>query len=151
MVFHALTFFILIVSRWFLSCNSSLCVGSFICGVCFCHYLFTFFHALGRLCFVIVAFPWSSLLFEPVHDKTYNKTCATSEDLDQNPDPSSLIRVLADRMYLYSLRTIQGRINENPVYTGWMYRLICVFAGHNDLIISNPPPLRNYLGSAPAL
>ena len=37
---------------------------------------------------------------EPVHDKTYNKTCATSEDSDQPAHPRSLIRIFADRMCL---------------------------------------------------
>ena len=38
------------------------------------------------------------LIYEPAHNKTYNKTCATSEDLDQTAHPRSLIRVFADRM-----------------------------------------------------
>ena len=38
--------------------------------------------------------------FEPVHDKTYNKTYASSEDLDQPAHSRSLIRVLANRMCL---------------------------------------------------
>ena len=37
---------------------------------------------------------------EPAHDKTYNKTCATSEDSDQPAHPRSLIRVFAGRMCL---------------------------------------------------
>ena len=37
---------------------------------------------------------------EPAHDKTYNKTCATSEDSDQPAHPRSLIRVFADRICL---------------------------------------------------
>ena len=40
------------------------------------------------------------LLFKPAHDKAYNKTCATSEDLDQPANPRSLTRVFADRMCL---------------------------------------------------
>ena len=39
-------------------------------------------------------------IFEPAHDKTYNKTCAISEDSDQPAHPRSLIRVFADRMCL---------------------------------------------------
>ena len=34
-----------------------------------------------------------------------------------------------------SLRAIQRGINENPCYTGWMYRLIWVFAGHAGFIV----------------
>ena len=38
--------------------------------------------------------------FEPAHDKTYSKTCATSEDSDQPVHLYSLIRIFADRMCL---------------------------------------------------
>ena len=37
---------------------------------------------------------------EPVHDRTYNKTCATCEDSDQPAHPRSQISVFADRMCL---------------------------------------------------
>ena len=37
---------------------------------------------------------------EPAHDTTYNKTCSISKYSDQPAHPRSLIRVLADRMYL---------------------------------------------------
>ena len=37
---------------------------------------------------------------EPAPDKTYNNTCATSEDSDQPAHPRILIRVFADRMCL---------------------------------------------------
>ena len=40
------------------------------------------------------------LIYEPAHDKTYNKTCVTREDSDQPAHPRSLIRVYADRMCL---------------------------------------------------
>ena len=36
-------------------------------------------------------------IIESAHEKTYNKTCATSEDSDQPAHPRSLIRVFADR------------------------------------------------------
>ena len=36
--------------------------------------------------------------FDPAHDKTYNKTCAPSEDSNQPGHPPSLIRVFAVRM-----------------------------------------------------
>ena len=35
----------------------------------------------------------------------------------------------------YSLWAIQRGMNENPCHTGWMYRLIWVFAGHTGLIV----------------
>ena len=44
--------------------------------------------------------PTDHVRLEPVHDKTYIKTCATSEDSDQPTHLRSLIRVFADRMCL---------------------------------------------------
>ena len=41
---------------------------------------------------------FSSLKNAPAHDKTYNKTYATSTDIDQPAHPRSLMRVLADCM-----------------------------------------------------
>ena len=35
----------------------------------------------------------------------------------------------------YGFRAILRRINENPCHTGWIYRLIWVFAGHTSLIV----------------
>ena len=35
----------------------------------------------------------------------------------------------------YSLQTIQRGMNKKPCHTGWMYRLILVFAGHTGLIM----------------
>ena len=40
------------------------------------------------------------LIFEHAHDKTYNKTCATSENSDQHAHLCSLIRVFADSICL---------------------------------------------------
>ena len=61
---------------------------------------------------------------EPAHDKTYNKTCATSEDSGQparpRTDQSSMIACA-----FYSLQTIQRGMNKNPCHTGWIYRLMC--------------------------
>ena len=37
-------------------------------------------------------------LNETAHNKIYNETCATSEDLDQSAHPQGLIRVFADHM-----------------------------------------------------
>ena len=61
---------------------------------------------------------------EPAHDKTYNKTCTTSEDLDQPVHPRSLIRIFANRMCL-----LQPPGKREPCHTGWMYRLNWVDAG----------------------
>ena len=36
------------------------------------------------------------LLYKPVHNKTYNKTCATSKNSDQPAHSRSLVRVFAD-------------------------------------------------------
>ena len=37
---------------------------------------------------------WYSLLYEPAHAETYNKTSATSEDSDQPVHPPSMARFL---------------------------------------------------------
>ena len=42
----------------------------------------------------------NKILYEPAYDKTYFKTCVTSEDSDQPAHPCRLIRVFEDRMYL---------------------------------------------------
>ena len=36
---------------------------------------------------------------------------------------------------LYNLWAIQRGIHENPCHTGWMFRLIWVFAGHTGLFV----------------
>ena len=48
-------------------------------------------------------------LFKPVQEKTYNKTCATSEDSDQPAYLHSLIRVFTDDMCLLHLRAKRKR------------------------------------------
>ena len=45
------------------------------------------FSVLQNLC--VIAEIWQNIN-EPAHDKTYNKTCATSEDSDQPEHPCSL-------------------------------------------------------------
>ena len=40
------------------------------------------------------------LIYEPVHDRTCNKTFETSDDSDQSAHLHILIRVFADRMCL---------------------------------------------------
>ena len=49
---------------------------------------------------LLLSLPHGYIVFilKPASDKTYNKTCATSEDTDQSARPRSLIRVFADRM-----------------------------------------------------
>ena len=66
---------------------------------------------------------------EPAHYKTYNETCAISEDSNQTAHPRSLIRVFADRMYLLQPPGYPKGVNGNPCKTGWINRLICVLAG----------------------
>ena len=55
---------------------------------------------LGSTFFYIQFKSIGELYNEPVHDNTYYKTCATSEDLDQPAYSRNLIRVFADHMYL---------------------------------------------------
>ena len=56
---------------------------------------------------------------EPAHDKTYNRTCATSEDSDQPAHPRSLIRVFADRMCLLQPPGYPKRDKRKPL-SHWM-------------------------------
>ena len=49
------------------------------------------------------------------HDKTYNKTCATSEDSIQPAYPRSLIRVFADHMCLVQPPSYPKRDKREPL------------------------------------
>ena len=51
----------------------------------------------------------------PAHDKTCNKTSATSEDSDQPAHPRSLIRVSADRMWLLQPLGYLKRNKQEPL------------------------------------
>ena len=55
---------------------------------------------ITKLCFMTCLPRDCWTLNKPAHDKTYKKSCATSEDSDQPAHPRSLIRVFADRMCL---------------------------------------------------
>ena len=61
--------------------------------------------------------PWH-LHHQPAHDKTYNKTCATSEDSDQTAHPRSLIRVFTDRICLLQTPGYPKRDKQEPCHTG---------------------------------
>ena len=79
----------------------------------------------------------SSLVnIEPAHDKTYDKTFAFSTVWSE----SSLISCA-----LYSRHGLSRGINENPCHTGWVYRLIWVFAGHTGLFVGFVVRLLIYL------
>ena len=52
---------------------------------------------------------------KPAHDKTYNKTYATSEDSDQPAHPRSLIRVFADRIWLLQPSSYPKRDKQKPL------------------------------------
>ena len=56
-----------------------------------------------------------NLLFEPAHDKTYNETCANSEDSDQPAHSRSLFRVFADRMCLLQPPGYAKRNKQEPL------------------------------------
>ena len=58
-------------------------------------------------------FSWRNKSSEPAHDKTYNKTCATSEDSDRLY-PHNLIRVFADRMCLLQPPGYQKTYKREP-------------------------------------
>ena len=53
--------------------------------------------------------------FEPAHNKTYNKTCATSEDSDQPANPCSLIRVFTNSMCLLQPRGCPKKGKGEPL------------------------------------
>ena len=64
------------------------------------------------------------VLFVAALDKTYNKSCATSEDSDQPAHPRSLIRVFSVRMkYLGFLATHRAH-SEDSDQTRRIPRLI---------------------------
>ena len=70
----------------------------------------------------------------PEHNKTYNKTFATCENLAQPVHLGSLITVLIACAF-YSLWAIQRGINEYLCHTCRMYTLIWVFVNHTGLIV----------------
>ena len=72
---------------------------------------------------------------EPAYHKTYDKTCATSEDSDQTAHLRSLIWVFADRICLLQPPAVQRGINENSCHAGRMYWLILICASHTGLIV----------------
>ena len=69
-----------------------------------------------------------------MHDKTYNKTCdqrrlrsaCASSQSDQSPCWSHVPSTAS---------TLSKRKKRDPCYTGWIYRLIWIFAGHTGLIV----------------
>ena len=65
------------------------------------------------------------LLYEPAHDKTYNKTCMNIKVSDQFVQPPSTERVI-----VYSFLNSM----EDSDQTAQMHRLILVFAGRTSLI-----------------
>ena len=87
-------------------------------------------------CFLLLSFfslKKSVLFYEPTHNKIYNKTCATSEDLDQLANLRSLIRVFADRMCLLQAPDYSKR--DEREHLPFTNRLTCVFAGYTGLIV----------------
>ena len=84
-----------------------------------------------------------------MHDKTYNKTCATSEDSDQPAHPRSLIRVLTDRMCLLLSPGYPKRNKQEPLpyWVGdslslcWSRRSYCRFCrALSHMIKTNQTP-----------
>ena len=71
-------------------------------------------------------------IYEPAHDKTYNKTCVTSKDSDQPVHPSSMARVLVHPC-------------KDSGQTARMRRLTAVFAGRKSLIIGFVDRWLNYI------
>ena len=59
--------------------------------------------------------PKFSNTFEPGHDKTYDKTCATREDSNQPAHLCSLIRVFTDCMCLLQTPAYPKRDDQEPL------------------------------------
>ena len=55
-----------------------------------------------------------------MHDKTYNKTCVASEDLDQPVRPPSMARVLF-YPFLDSLEAVEGTHIQQRLWSDCMY------------------------------
>ena len=72
------------------------------------------------------------ITFQPVQDIAYNKTCAKT----QISLPTCTVwSVFADRLCPLQPLGYPKRDNQDPCHTGWIYRLIWVFAGHAGLIV----------------
>ena len=101
----------------------------------FCYTFFfgsLMFSTIIKFLLVIIYYTYIN---EAAHDKTYNKTCSTSEYSDQPAYPHSLIKSSLIACAFCSLLAIQREVTENPCHTGLMYNLIWVLAGHTGLIV----------------
>ena len=74
-------------------------------------------------------------IYEPAHDKTYNKTVPPAMTWISLRRSDSIWSDFAYCMCLRQLRAIQRGINKNPCHTGWMYSLIWAFANHTGLTV----------------
>ena len=73
--------------------------------------LFDFYSAVRMKKPCILSYPQSTQkLFEPAHDKAYNKTCVTSKDSDQYVYPPSAARV--SLIPLDSAETVEGTCDQ---------------------------------------
>ena len=62
----------------------------------------------------------ASIIYEPVHEKAYNKTSVTNKDSDQPVHPPSMTRV-----FIYcSLEAVESTCNQLRLGSVWMRRLI---------------------------
>ena len=68
-------------------------------------------------------------LHEPPHDKTNKMSIAPSEDTDQPVHPPSLISLHCPHKETLGPHTHWAHCEDSD-QTGWIPRLICVFAGH---------------------
>ena len=55
-------------------------------------------------------------LFEPADDKTYNKTCVTSKDLDHSVHPTTMARVLGHHS-LDSMEAVHGTCDQRRLWS----------------------------------
>ena len=87
---------------------------------------------------------------EPVQDKAYNKTCVISKDSDQPVHPCSQISLRWSHMPLTASGLSKEVWMRTPCPTGWIYRLIWVYAGHTGLIVGFVLHWLKYLGEYPS-
>ena len=101
------------------------------------------FHFINNSLYYITLYTIKSIFFispqKPMRQRMTKptiRTYLTSEDSDQSVRIWAVWSVFADCICLLQPLGYPRGINKNPWHIWWMYRLIQVFAGHADLIVS---------------
>ena len=96
------------------------------------------FSAAAFICSISSSFfldSWNRRAFEPPHDKTNKMVCAPSKDSDQPGHLPSLIRVFPVHMKKAWVLSYPLSATNDSDQTGWMSRLIWVFAGVTVILL----------------